>query len=142
MTLSDEQRAFLASTPTAAMITVGADGVAKPARVGIALLDGRLLSSGTADRTRTARLRRDPRCTLFVFEAGFRWLALESVVTIVEGDEAIEDSVRMFREMQGKPTGPLSWFGAELDEDAFRSTLRSERRLLYELEVRRAYGLV
>ena len=63
MRLSDAQEAFVRDHPTAAMITVGKDGFPKPARVGIALLDGRLVSSGTTERVRTRRLRRDPKCS-------------------------------------------------------------------------------
>ena len=44
--------------------------------------------------------------------------------------------------MQGKRTGPLSWFGAELDEDAFLRRMIEERRLIYCFDVQRAYGLV
>ena len=66
------------------MITIGESGFPKPVRVGIALVDGKLWSSGTQHRVRTWRLRRDPRCTLFVFDQAFRWLALETTVTILE----------------------------------------------------------
>lgn len=48
------------------MITIGRDGMPKPARA--------------ADRVRTKRLRRDPRCALFVFDAASSWLALETQV--------------------------------------------------------------
>lgn len=85
MALSVEDAAFLQGHRQAAMVTVGEDGYPKLARVGLALVDGKLWSSGTQDRVRTARLRRDPRCTLFVFDPGFLWLALETTVTILEG---------------------------------------------------------
>jgi hypothetical protein len=77
MDLTDKQRDFLERTHSAGMITVDAAGVAKAARVGIALVDGRLWSSGTQDRARTRRLRNDPRCTLYVHDAGFAYLTLE-----------------------------------------------------------------
>src|SRR5207237_9746666 len=99
------------------MITLAKDGTPKVARVGLALVDGRLWSSGTSDRVRTRRLRRDPRCTLFVQGPTFPWLALETTVTILDGPDAPEQSVRLFCEMQGKPSGPLSWFGGELTEE-------------------------
>ena len=123
------------------MITVTRGGIAKVARVAVALVDGRLLSSGTQDRVRTKRLRRDPRCTLFVHDPSFSWLGLETRVTILEGPDVPAQSVRMFREMQGRPTGPLSWFGGELDEEAFLRQMVDERRLIYEFEVDRAYGM-
>src|SRR5580658_9332350 len=114
MSLSDQDIDFLTTHHSAAMITVTAEGIARTSRVGIALVDGNLWSSGTADRVRTQRLRRDPRCTLFVFDAGFAWLALETTVTILDGPDVAARSVRLFRVMQGRETGPLSWFGGEL----------------------------
>jgi Pyridoxamine 5'-phosphate oxidase len=139
---SDEEAEFLRENHSAAMITVTAGGVAKPARVGVALVGGRLWSSGTCDRVRTARLRRDPRCTLFVFGPGHPWLALESTVTILDGPDAPELNLELFRAMQGRPQGPLSWFGGELEQDAFRARMVEEGRLVYQFEVRRSYGMV
>jgi hypothetical protein len=140
--LSAEQAGFLRAHQSAAMITVDADGVAKTARVGIAEVDGRLWSSGTRERVRTRRLRRDPRCTLFVFAEGYSWLALETTVTILDGPDAAELNLRLFREMQHRPTGPLSWFGGSLEPDAFRARMVEEGRLVYQFEVHRAYGMV
>ena len=85
--LSEHQRDFLEKTPSAAMITVSADGVAKPARIGLNVVDGRLWSSGTQGRVRTRRLRRDPRCTLYVHDAGEykpggEWRRLEPGMTL------------------------------------------------------------
>jgi len=125
---------------SAAMITIGEGGWPKPVRVGIALVDGKLWSSGTQDRVRTRRLHRDPRCTLFVFDQAFRWLALETTVTILEGPEAAAQNLRLFRVMQDRPDGPLSWFGGELDENAFLQAMAEEHRLIYEFDVHRSYG--
>ena len=125
---------------SAAMITIGEGGWPKPVRVGIALVDGKLWSSGTQDRVRTRRLRRDPRCTLFVFDQAFRWLAVEATVTILEGPEAAAQNLQLFRVMQDRPGGPLSWFGGELDEGAFLQAMAEEHRLIYEFDVHRSYG--
>ena len=125
---------------SAAMITIGEGGWPKPVRVGIALVDGKLWSSGTQDRVRTRRLRRDPRCTLFVFDQAFRWLAVEATVTILEGPGAAAQNLRLFRVMQDRPGGPLSWFGGELDEGAFLQAMAEEHRLIYEFDVHRSYG--
>ena len=140
--LSEDEVEFLRKHRSAAMITVDAAGVAKAARVGVALVDGRLWSSGTADRVRTRRLRRDPRCTLFVFDGTFLWLSVESRVTILDGPDAPELNLRLFRVMQGRPTGPLAWFGSELDEEAFRARMVDESRLIYEFDVVKSYGVV
>lgn len=141
MTLTDAQAEFLTANPSAAMITVGKDGMPKAVRVGVAVVDGKIWSSGTDDRVRTRRLRRDPRCTLFVFESGRNALTLETTVEILDGPSAADDSVRLFRLMQGRPDGPLKWFGEELEEGAFRDSMVEQGRLIYEFHVERAYGL-
>ena len=142
MTLSADQQRFLDEHRSAAMITTGRDGWPKAVRVGITVIDGKIWSSGTADRARTSRLHEDPRCTLFVFGDGFGYLTLETNVTILDGPDVPQQSVRMFREMSGRPTGPLAWFGRELDEDEFLHTMVRERRVIYEFEVQRVRGLV
>ena len=141
MSLTEQDVDFLTSHHSAAMITVGRDGTPKVARVGVALVDGKLRSSGTADRVRTRRLRRDPRCTLYVHDPGYAWLALETSVVILDGPDAPELNLRLFRVMQDRPTGPLSWFGGELSEDDFLRAMVDEGRLLYEFEVHHTYGL-
>jgi hypothetical protein len=140
MALTAEQAAFLESHHSAAMITIGDSGMPKAVRVGVALVDGRLWSSGTQDRVRTSRLRRDPRCTVFVFDQGFSWLTLEASVTLIDGPDAAAHNLRLFRIMQNRPAGPLSWFGGELDETAFLQAMVDEGRLIYEFEIHRGYG--
>ena len=141
MKLTDSELAFLEKHHSAAMITVSGDGIPKVVRVGVALIDGKLWSSGTADRVRTKRLRSDPRCTLYVHDNAFGFLALESTVTILDGPDAPDLNLRLFRVMQGKPTGPLSWFGGEFEEDEFLARMRAEQRLIYEFEPHHTYGL-
>ena len=141
MQLSESDTDFLEKNVSAAMITVGGDGMAKANRVGVRLMDGKIWSSGTQDRVRTQRLRRDPRCTFFVFDAEFGFLTLETRVTILDGPDAADLNLRFFRAIQGKPTGPLSWFGDELDEEQFLDRMRDEGRVIYECDVDRAYGM-
>lgn len=141
MRLSKAQREFLDENHGAAMITVSGSGMPKAVRVGVALIGDQVWSSGTEDRVRTARLRDDPRCVLFVFGSGYEALTLEGRVDVIDGATRIDDSVTLFREMQGRPDGPLLWHGAELEEPDFRSTLEAENRIVYALEVERAYGV-
>jgi hypothetical protein len=140
MTLSDDEIEFVRKNRSAAMITVGADGFAKAVRIGVGVVDGKIWSSGTEERARTRRLRRDPRCTLFVFEPGFLYLTLETTIALLDGPDAIEFNIRLFRELQGRPAGPLTWFGGEYDEDRFREIMVEEGRLIYQFDVERAYG--
>lgn len=141
MSLSAQDIEFLETHPAAAMVTVAPDGVAKVARVAVSLVDGRLWSSGTQERVRTKRLRRDPRCTLFVYDTSFAWLALETTVTILEGPETTAGTLRLFRQMQGRPTGSLGWFGGELTEEEFLQRMVDEQRLIYQFEVHHTYGV-
>lgn len=141
MELTSTQQEFIDSNRSAAMITVGEDGFAKAVRVGVAVVDGRVWSSGTADRVRTDRLREDPRCTLFVFGPGHQALTLETMVSLIEGSEAIGESVRLFRQMQGRPEGPLTWYGEELDEESFRRAMVDQKRLIYAFAVVNTYGV-
>ena len=141
MQLTTGQREFVEANPSAAMITVGSDGYAKAVRVGVAIVDGNLWSSGTVDRVRTWRLRQDPSCTLFVFGSGYDALTLETVVTIIEGSGAVARSVELFRVMQGRPDGSLVWYGEELDEETFRRKMIDQKRLIYQFEVTKAYGM-
>lgn len=141
MDLSEPDLEYLSANHSAAMITVTPSGTAKAARVGVALVDGKLWSSATQERARTRRLRNDPRCTLFVFDGQFGFLTLETTVTILDGADAPDLNIRLFRQMQGREAGPLSWFNGELEEEAFRQTMVDEGRLIYEFAVQRAYGL-
>lgn len=141
MSLTESQIAFLENNRSAAMITIAQDGMPRAVRVGVALVDGKLWSSGTQDRVRTARLRRDPRCTLFVFDKQYAYLTLETTVNILDGDNAPELNLRLMRLMQNKPTGPLNWFGQELETEAFLQKMAEQKRVVYEFEISRAYGM-
>jgi PPOX class probable F420-dependent enzyme len=149
--LDERARQFLDEHAPAAMVTLRRDGTPHVARVGVGVVDGKLLSSGLPTRLRTSHIRRDPRCTLFVFDpsgpqGAWRWLGLETTARILEGPEAPDHSVRLFRAMQAHLTPPpepgwLFWNGAPKTEDEFRAIMVEERRLIYEFEIRRAYGL-
>jgi hypothetical protein len=140
--LSEYEIDFLTRNHAAAMITVGGGGFPRPVRVGVALVDGRLWSSGTRGRVRTRRLRRDPRCSLFVFASrGFEYLSLDTMVSILDGPDAPTQNLELFRVMQDRPTGPLAWYGEELDEAAFVVRMVEDQRLVYEFDIRQSYGL-
>jgi PPOX class probable F420-dependent enzyme len=146
--MDDRVRAFLERNTAAAMTTLHPDGMPHLARVGVQLMDGKLWSSGTQERVRTRHLRRDPRSTLFVFDTkdtanAWQWLGLETTVTILEGADVPELSLRMFQAMQkdlGIPDGKISWFGGLKTFEEFIETMKQEKRLIYEFEIRRFYG--
>jgi PPOX class probable F420-dependent enzyme len=141
MQLTAEQRAFLETVRAAVMITLRRDGTPHAVRVGIALVDGKLWSSGTQDRARTRYLRRDPRSTLTVIDSGHGFLTIESTVTLLEGADVPRQSLQLFRVMQKRPGGPLSWYGRQLEQDAFVEQMVREQRLIYQFEPQRIYGM-
>jgi len=139
--MDEAARAFLEQNHSAAMITLRADGTPHVARIGVALVDGKLWSSGTQGRLRTRHLRRDPRATLFVFDPAWRWLGLECTVAVLDGADAPDLNLRLFRVMQGKPEGDIVWMGKETNDEDFLRIMVDEERLIYEFSVRRAYGM-
>src|SRR5205809_5293623 len=144
MGLSDRDREFVESNRSAVMVTLKEDGMPHVARIGVGLVDGKLWSSGTQIRIRTKHLRRDPRSTLFVFDAEFRWLGLESRVTILDGPDAPELNLRLFQVMQqgmGVPAGQINWFGRTISREEFLKTMVEEKRLIYEFEIIRSSGM-
>jgi hypothetical protein len=144
MPLSDAQRAFVEEHRGAAMITLRDDGSAHAVRVGVVLVDGKLWSSGTRTRRRTRHLRRDPRATLFYWDEGFGYLSLDTRVTVIDGPQVPELSLRLFQTMQShldNPAGQITWNGQRIAHDAFRQAMVDEQRLIYEFDVLRAAGL-
>jgi PPOX class probable F420-dependent enzyme len=146
MDLTQPALAILERYHSAAMVTLRPDGSPHVVRVGVALVDGRLWSSGTKDRVRTGHLRRDPRASLLVFDPAWRGLGLDATVTILEGPDAPEQSLRLFREMQrgmdpGPAPGNLIWEGTERSPEEFLRIMVDEQRLVYQFEVVRSYGL-
>jgi hypothetical protein len=146
MRLDAGETAFLEKNHSAAMTTLRADGTPHTVRIGVALVDGRIWSSGTPRRLRTRHLRRDPRSTLFVFDSQWQYLTLECAVRILDGPEAPEQNLRLFQVMQAgmspaPAAGKLLWYGAEKTVDEFLAAMREERRLIYEFDVLRSYGI-
>ena len=135
MPLTPEQSEFVRDHRSAAMVTVGADGVPKPVRIAYQIVDGRIWSSGTQGRVRTRHVRADPRATLFIWDAGFDFLSVHANVTILDGPDAPELNLRYFRQLQERPDGPLTWMGTgDYDDDAFRDLMVADQRLIYEFE--------
>jgi len=144
--IDEGARAFLERNRSAAMTTLRRDGTPHTVRVGIAVVDGKIWSSGTQSRLRTRHLRRDPRSTLFVFDATWAYVALECRVNILEGPDVGQQSLRLFQAMQrdmspAPSPGTITWYGGEKTFDEALTLFREEGRLIYEFEVLRSYGL-
>jgi PPOX class probable F420-dependent enzyme len=130
--MDERVRAFLEAHHAAVMVTLRADGTPHVARIGVGLVDGKLWSSGTKTRVRTAHVRRDPRSTLCVLhpEDPQAWLGLETRVTIHDGDDAVERNLALYRALAGEPH----------DVEEYRAAMVVEQRLIFEFQILRAYG--
>jgi PPOX class probable F420-dependent enzyme len=124
---------FLRGSRLAVMTTLREDGSPHSVVVGIGLVDGRLWSSGTQDRVRTAHLRRDNRATLCVIDRDnpYRWLTIESHVTILDGPDAVDQNQALYEVQTGGPPENL---------DEYRTAMVNDKRLIFEFSIDRTYG--
>ena len=131
--MDEKVRSFLEKHHSAVMATTKRDGLPHLARIAIGLVDGRLWSSGTQDRVRTKHLRRDPRCTLMVLDQStpYSWMALETTVDILDGPDAVENNLALYRALAGEPD----------DLQEYREAMVAEKRLIYEFDIQRSYGM-
>lgn len=124
---------FLKGSRLAVMTTLREDGTPHSVVVGIGLVDGRLWSSGTQDRVRTAHLRGDNRATLCVIDRDnpYRWLTIESHVTILDGPDAVDQNQALYEVQTGGPPENL---------DEYRTAMVNDKRLIFEFSIDRTYG--
>lgn len=94
-----------------------------------------------AGTLRTRHLRRDPRCTLFVFDPPMRWLGLEKTATILEGPDAPGIHPRLFRAVLGLgPEQTTTWGNRQATAEEIIAMMAAEQRLIYDFEIHKAYG--
>ena len=130
--MEDRVRDFLEKNHPAVMVTLRKDGSPHVARVDVGLVDGNLQSSGTADRLRTGHLRRDPRASLCVLGAdSYSWLGLDCRVRILDGDDAPQLNLALYRAIAGEPD----------DIEEYLQAMVKEKRLIFEFDIQKAYGL-
>ena len=60
----------------------------------------------------------------------YSWLGLETLVTIHDGDDAVDRNLALYRVLAGEPD----------DLEEYRAAMVRDERLVYEFEVLRAYG--
>jgi PPOX class probable F420-dependent enzyme len=132
--MDDKVRKFLEKNHGAIQTTLRKDGSPHVARIGVGLVDGKLWSSATQTRLRTQHLRRDPRSTLAVldYDDTYSWLGLDCVVTILDGPDAVDQNLALYRSITGKDPD---------DMDEYRAAMVNDKRLIYEFEIQKAYGL-
>ena len=109
---------------------------------------GRVWSTGEPSLVRTRNVRRDPRCSLFVFGPHPVWAGLETEVTILDGPDAPFQLIRLLqaRHSGAAPAGHVLGHDDALGhdrlyrEDEYVEHARAQRLLVFEFGVRRAYG--
>jgi len=120
------------------LVTQKRDGRPQLSNVAYALTDGVVRVSVTADRAKTANLRRDPRASLYVGRDDFwAYAVLEgdaelSAVTAAPDDATAEELVVLYRTVRGED---------HPDWAEFRRAMVQERRLVVRLRVTHAYGM-
>ncbi len=95
---------WVAQRRTAVLITIRSDGRPQSSDVAYLVEDGNVVVSLTADRAKTANLRRDPRCVVHVTEpSSWSYVSLDGTVELTpvttgESDDATSDAVVAYYE--------------------------------------------
>jgi PPOX class probable F420-dependent enzyme len=94
--------------------------------------------STTADRAKVRNLRRDPRASFYVSSTdGARFAVADgtaelSATAADPGDAAVEELIRLYRDVQGEHP----------DWADYRAAMVADRRLVVRVRVERVYGYV
>lgn len=120
-----------------ALVTLKQDGRPQLSNVMYRIHGGVLRISVTADRAKTANVRRDPRASLYVSRPdGWAYVVLEGEAELTDvaaavDDAVVEELVEMYRALQGDHP----------DWSEFRRAMVDERRLVLRLRPNHAYGM-
>ena len=130
--------AFARDRRQGVLATIRANGRPQLSNILFVPAEGETLRiSVTADRAKTANLRRDPRASLHVVgESFYQYVVIEAVadlspVAVEPDDETVDALVEYYRLGQGEHP----------DWDEYRTAMVSDRRLVITLRPERAYGM-
>ncbi len=118
------------------LVTLKRDGRPQLSNVGYTHADGRIRVSITADRAKTANMRRDPRVSFYVNGPGSRSYAVAegraqlSPVAERPDDATVEELVEIYRLISGEHP----------DWDEFRAAMVADRRLVLTIDIDKLYG--
>jgi PPOX class probable F420-dependent enzyme len=127
----DQARAFLKDNHNAVLATFRRDGRPQLSVVGATVDEqGRVIISTRQTAIKTKNLRRDPRVSVIVMNAGFygEWAQVEGTAEIVEQPEALDLLVDYYQRMAGEHE----------DWDDYRAAMVRERRVLLRFDIERA----
>ncbi|MDF0529056.1 pyridoxamine 5'-phosphate oxidase family protein [Tsukamurella sp. 8F] len=139
---------FVRDHPDAAVATLRADGSTHVARVELAAVGDRIQSTGAPSLVRTRNIRRDPRCSLFVFGPYPRWLGLDAEARILDGTDAPELLVRLLKARHGDRTPPGMVLGHDeatggdrlFPERDYLDRVRRDQLFVFDFRILRSYG--
>jgi PPOX class probable F420-dependent enzyme len=131
--------AFVRENDRGVLVTLRRDGLPQLSNIMYVPDENDLIGiSVTESRAKTKNLRRDPRGFLHVTRADFfAYVVLEGTVTLSSvatepGDSVVDALVDMYRTARGEHP----------DWDEFRQAMVDEGRVLAQLRVNRAYGML
>jgi PPOX class probable F420-dependent enzyme len=123
--------AFLADHHQGVLITLRADGRAQSSNIAYSFADGVARISVTADRAKTANLRRDGRAVLHVVgESFYQYVSASgsaelSAVSTEPGDESGQELLALLNAVAPEPhSDPDEFFQAMVDDDRLVVRLR------------------
>ncbi|HEU5082900.1 MAG TPA: PPOX class F420-dependent oxidoreductase [Acidimicrobiales bacterium] len=129
---------LVASKHQGVLVTLKRDGRPQLSNVAYVLGDDDVIRiSVTADRAKTANLRRDPRASLHVTRDDFyAYAVVEGTATLLPvaqdpHDATVDALVEYYRAVAGEHD----------DWDEYRRAMVADRRLVVELPVERLYGM-
>jgi hypothetical protein len=92
-------------------------------------------------------VRRDPRCTLFVFGPPPLWLGIDAIANILDGPDAAEHCIELLLARHGRDdAGGLLAHDDQLETDRryefdeYREHARARKLFVFEFDVTRTYG--
>jgi PPOX class probable F420-dependent enzyme len=135
----DHALAWAAGRTQGVLITLRGDGRPQSSDISYCVEDGAFKISVTADRAKTANMRRDPRVVLHVSDlpswsyASFDGTAELSPVAASPGDATCDALVSYYEQVAGKP---------HPDWDEYRAAMVADRRLVVSLRPSSAVGQI
>ncbi|MGI9578431.1 MAG: PPOX class F420-dependent oxidoreductase [Microthrixaceae bacterium] len=135
----DTALAWASTRHNGTLITLRKDGRAQSSDISYAVIDGAPRISVTADRAKTANMRRDPRVVLHMSDpSNWAYLSLDataelSAVAAQPNDETCDRLVEYFEAVAGKPHD--NW-------EEYRRAMVDDGRLLVTLRPNSAVGQI
>ncbi|MEM7274287.1 MAG: PPOX class F420-dependent oxidoreductase [Actinomycetota bacterium] len=123
----------------AVLITIRRDGRPQSSDISFAVVDGVFTISVTADRAKTANMRRDPRVVLHLTDPGsWSYVSFDGTVELTEPTTAPDDAtadalVEYYERVAGQP---------HPDWDEYRAAMVEEGRLLARFTPAKAVGQI